>query len=442
MEIKMSQHFHYKTLLRFTLPSVVMMIVNSIYSIVDGFFVSNFAGKMPFAAVNLVMPVLMALSAIGFMIGTGGSALVAKTLGEGKDQKANEIFSMLIYVLTGTGTVIALAGFLFMPPLSRLLGADDTLLADCILYGRILMAALPFFMLQNSFQSFLIAAEHPKMGLYISLASGILNMFLDYWFVYLLRAGIGGAAVATAISQFLGCLILFCFFIRPKKGKLRLVKLKWDGSSLLKACGNGSSEMLTNLSASLVGILYNFRLMEIAAEDGVAAYGVIMYVNFIFLAFFFGYAIACGPVVGYHYGAGNKEELKSLLRKSLVITTVVALLMFFLAEVLALPMAKIFVGYDSALCDMTTTGMQLYSLSFLLCGFNIYGSAYFTGLNDGASSALISFLRTLFFQVLAIILLPMFLDINGIWLAITFAEAATLLVTVALLLKKRKRYGY
>ena len=442
MEIKMSQHFHYKTLLRFTLPSVVMMIVNSIYSIVDGFFVSNFAGKTPFAAVNLVMPVLMALSAIGFMIGTGGSALIAKTLGEGNDRKANEIFSMLIYVLAGSGAIIALAGFLLMPTLSRLLGADDTLLADCILYGRILMLALPFFMLQNSFQSFLIAAEHPKMGLYISIACGILNIALDFWFVYVLKTGVGGAAVATGISQVLGCLIPLCFFIRPRKGKLRLVRLKWDASSLLKACGNGSSEMLTNLSASLVGILYNFRLMEIASEDGVAAYGVIMYVNFIFLAFFFGYAIACGPVVGYHYGAGNKDELRSLLRKSLVITAVVALLMFVLAEVLALPMSKIFVGYDSALCDMTTTGMRLYALSFLVCGFNIFGSAYFTGLNDGVASALISFLRTLVFQVVAIILLPIFFGLNGIWLAITVAEAATLLVTVILLLKKKKRYGY
>lgn len=442
MEIKMSQHFNYKTLLRFTLPTVVMMIVSSIYSIVDGFFVSNYAGKNAFAAVNLIMPFLMALSALGFMIGTGGSALVAKTLGEGKKQKADEIFSMLVYVLAAAGIILAVAGFALMPRIARLLGANDLLLEDCIIYGRVLMLAIPFYMLQNSFQSFLVAAERPKMGLYISIASGLLNIFLDYWWVAVLDLGVGGAAAATSISQLAGCLIPLVYFTRKKAPTLRLVKTKIDFSALGKACGNGSSEMLANLSASLVGMLYNFQLMALAAENGVAAYGVIMYVNFIFLAFFFGYAVACGPVVGYHYGAGNKKELKSLLKKSMVIIVSVSIVMTFLAEFLAQPLAGIYVGYDAALCEMTVTGMRLYSLSFLVCGFNIFGSAYFTGLNNGAVSALISFLRTLVFQVLAILLLPLFFGINGIWLAIVAAEGLTLIITVLLFLINRKRYGY
>ena len=442
MEMKMSQHFHYKTLLRFTLPSVVMMIVNSIYSIVDGFFVSNFAGKMPFAAVNLVMPVLMALSAIGFMIGTGGSALVAKTLGEGKDQKANEIFSMLIYVLAGTGAVIALAGFLFMPALSRLLGADDTLLADCILYGRILMAALPFFMLQNSFQSFLATAEKPGFGLKVTVFAGLTNVVLDFLLVYVLPFGLAGAALATALSQAVGAAIPLVYFLRENDTPLRLGRPCFDLRALWRACCNGASEMVSNLSGSLVGILYNIQLMAIVRENGVSAYGVLMYVDFIFKAFFFGYSIAVTPVVGYHYGAQNHAELKSLLRKSLIITVLVSLVMTGASVTLAGPIADLFVGYDAALHDMTVNALRIYSVSFLVFGFNIFGSAFFTGLNDGTDSALISFLRTLVFQVAAILLLPRWLDINGIWLAVTAAESLTLLVTVSLLAAKRRKYHY
>ncbi|MGN1015157.1 MAG: MATE family efflux transporter [Butyricicoccus sp.] len=435
--IRLSDHFTYRTLLTFTLPCIIMMIVTSIYSIVDGYFVSNFAGKNAFAAVNLIMPVLMALGSFGFMIGTGGSALVAKTLGEGKMDKANELFTMLVSVIIAVGAALTVFGFLFMPDIARLLGASDRIIDDCVLYGRILILSDIFFMLQNGYQSFLVTAEKPKFGLCIAVIAGVLNMVLDFLLVYVFRLGITGAAVATVISQLVGGIVPTIYFARENSSLLRLVRFRMDWHALVKACTNGSSEMLTNLSTSLVSVLYNFQLMKSAAENGVAAYGVIMYVNFVFMAFFFGYAVGTGPVVGYHFGAQDRQELKSLLRKSLVITTVAALAMTAAAELAAMPLARLFVGYDAELCRITVTGLKLYSLSFLLCGYNIFGSAYFTGLNNGKASALISILRTLVLQVIAIFVLPLLLGINGIWLAIVAAEGATLLVTASLFVRTR-----
>lgn len=442
MKISLSDHFTYKKLLRFVLPTVIMMIVTSIYSIVDGFFVSNIVGKNAFAAVNLIMPFLMALGAFGFMIGTGGSALVAKTLGEGKQKKANEYFSMLIDVTIVVGIVLTAVGFIFMRPIAELLGASPLIIDDCVLYGRTLIIATTFFMLQNSFQSFLVTAEKPMFGLVISILAGITNIILDFLLVYVFSLGIFGAGLATVISQIIGGIVPFIYFCRKKDAMLRLVRTKLDGSALLKACLNGSSEMLTNLSTSFVGMLYNIQLMKLAAENGVAAYGVIMYVNFIFMGFFFGYAIGSAPIVGYHYGAQNTFELKNIFRKSILITSIVSVLMTILSVTLAHPLSAIFVSYDAELLDMTTNAMRLYSLSFLLCGFNIFGSAFFTALNNGPVSALISFLRTLVLQVAAILILPVFWGINGIWLAIVVAEGLTLIVTSILLIRYRKRYQY
>lgn len=442
MAISLSEHFTYKKLIRFVLPCVIMMMVTSVYSIVDGFFVSNFVGKNSFAAVNLVMPVLMALGSFGFMIGTGGSALVAFTLGEGKKEKATQIFTMLVMVIVVVGIALSVIGFLFMEQIAILLGASELILEDCILYGRILLLANVFFMLQNSYQSFFVVAERPKMGLIISIATGITNIVLDFLLVYELRWGIAGAAIATAISQMLGGIIPTIFFIRKNSTPLRFVKTRLDWNSLWKACINGSSEMLTNLSASVVGILYNFQLMKIAAEDGVAAYGVIMYVSFIFMALYFGYAIGCGPLVGYHYGAGNRKELKSILKKSLMITLFIAIAMTLCGELLSTPLAKIFVGYDERLCEMTSRGMRFYAISFLFCGFNIFGSAFFTGLNNGIVSAIISFLRTLVFQIAAIFILPLLFQLDGVWMAIVVAEALTLIVTIILFLTNKKKYQY
>lgn len=442
MKISLSDHFNYRRLLRFVMPTVIMMIVTSVYSIVDGFFVSNFVGKNPFAAVNIIMPFLMALGAFGFMIGTGGSALVSKTLGEGDSERANRYFSMLVFVMIFVGIVLSVLGFIFMRPIALLLGASPLTIDDCVIYGRTIIVAVTFFMLQNSFQSFLVVAEKPVFGLVISIIAGMCNVVLDFLLVYVFKWGIFGAAVATAISQVAGGIVPFIYFCRKNKSPLRLVKTKIDFKALWQACLNGSSEMLTNLSTSFVGILYNIQLMKAAAENGVAAYGVIMYVNFIFMGFFFGYAIGSAPIISYHYGAQNTDELKNIFKKSIVLTSVVALLMTGLGIALAYPLSAIFVGYDKELLEMTGSAMRLYSVSFLLCGFNIFGSAFFTALNNGLLSAVISFMRTLVVQTAAVLILPVLLGINGIWLAMAVAEGITLVLTVILLIKNRKRYSY
>lgn len=442
MTVSLSDHFSYQKLLRFVAPSILMMIVTSIYSIVDGFFVSNFVGKNPFAALNLIFPVIMALAAFGFMIGTGGSALIAKTLGEGKKDDANGIFSMLVVVLAVGGAILSGTCILLLRPISYAVGATELTIDDCMLYGRVLLISLPFFMLQNSFQSFLATAEKPHFGLRVTVFAGLTNMVLDFLLVYVFPFGLLGAALATAFSQIVGALIPLVYFLRPNDSPLRLTRPRFDFRALGRACYNGSSEMVSNLSTSLVGVLYNIQLMAIAQENGVSAYGVIMYVSFIFMAFFFGYSIAVTPVVGYHYGAENHAELKSLLKKSLTITLISSLVMTVSSIALASPIARIFVGYDAELCEMTVNALRLYALSFLVCGFNIFGSAFFTGLNNGTASALISFLRTLVLQVAAVLLLPRVLGIDGIWLAITAAEALTLLVTAALFLAGRRKYHY
>lgn len=442
MTVSLSDHFSYQKLLRFVAPSILMMIVTSIYSIVDGFFVSNFVGKNPFAALNLIFPVIMALAAFGFMIGTGGSALIAKTLGEGKKDEANGIFSMLVVVLAVGGAILSGTCILLLRPISYAVGATELTIDDCMLYGRVLLTSLPFFMLQDSFQSFLATAEKPHFGLRVTVFAGLTNMVLDFLLVYVFPFGLLGAALATAFSQIVGALIPLVYFLRPNDSPLRLTRPRFDFRALGKACYNGSSEMVSNLSTSLVGVLYNIQLMAIAQENGVSAYGVLMYVSFIFMAFFFGYSIAVTPVVGYHYGAENHAELKSLLKKSLTITLISSLVMTVSSIALASPIARIFVGYDAELCEMTVNALRLYALSFLVCGFNIFGSAFFTGLNNGTASALISFLRTLVLQVAAVLLLPRVLGIDGIWLAITAAEALTLLVTAALFLAGRRKYHY
>ena len=434
MTVSLSDHFSYQKLLRFVAPSILMMIVTSIYSIVDGFFVSNFVGKNPFAALNLIFPVIMALAAFGFMIGTGGSALIAKTLGEGKKDEANGIFSMLVVVLAVGGAILSGTCILLLRPISYAVGATELTIDDCMLYGRVLLISLPFFMLQNSFQSFLATAEKPHFGLRVTVFAGLTNMVLDFLLVYVFPFGLLGAALATAFSQIVGALIPLVYFLRPNDSPLRLTRPRFDFRALGKACYNGSSEMVSNLSTSLVGVLYNIQLMAIAQENGVSAYGVIMYVSFIFMAFFFGYSIAVTPVVGYHYGAENHFELKSLLKKSLTITLISSLVMTVSSIALASLIARIF--------EMTVNALSLYALSFLVCGFNIFGSAFFTGLNNGTASALISFLRTLVLQVAAVLLLPRVLGIDGIWLAITAAEALTLLVTAALFLAGRRKYHY
>lgn len=442
MRIQLSDHFNYKKLFKFTLPSIIMMVFTSIYGVVDGFFVSNLVGKTEFAALNFIYPVIMIIGSVGFMLGTGGSALIAKTLGEGDKKKANNIFSLLIYTAIICGVVLAVVGILVLPSVAKLLGAEDELLENCVIYGRILLAAMPFYMLQLEFQSFLITAEKPGMGLAVTVASGVTNMVLDAVFMGVFSFGLAGAAAATAASQVVGGIIPIIYFARKNKSILRLGKASFDGLALARACTNGSSELMSNVSMSLVSLLYNVRLEKLAGNDGVAAYGVLMYVNLIFLAIFIGYSTGIAPVVGYHYGAGHTDELKSLRKKSILIISVSSVLMFVLAEVLAKPLASIFVSYDAGLMDMTQRAFFFFAFSFLFAGIAIFGSSFFTALNNGFISAAISFLRTLVFQIGAVLLFSFIWGLDGIWVSIVAAEAMAAIITVLFLIGNRKKYNY
>lgn len=442
MKIQLSEHFTYNKLLRFVFPSIVMMIFTSIYSVVDGLFVSNFAGKTALASINLVFPVLMGLSALGFMIGTGGSAIVAKTLGEGEKEKANEYFSMLVYVTAIGGILLSMLGALMIPEIARILGAKGELLDNCILYARISFLSMPAFMLQNVFQSFFVTAEKPKLGLFVIVAAGVTNIVLDFIFVGVLDLGLTGAAVATVCGEFIGGLFPILYFTRPNSSLLRLGKTHFNGRILLQTCINGSSELMTNLSSSIVNSLYNIQLMRFAGENGVAAYGAIMYVNFIFVAIFLGYSIGSAPVISFHYGAGHHDELKNLFQKSLRLIGCWGLMLAVISQFLAIPLSTLFVGYDAELLAMTRQGFRIYCLVYLFNGFNIFGSSFFTALSNGGVSAAISFLRTLVFQIAAVLILPAILGINGIWSAVSAAELLTLCVTVSFLIRQRNKYHY
>lgn len=442
MRIQLSEHFNYNKLLRFVLPSIIMMIFTSIYSVVDGLFVSNYVGKNSYTALNLIYPLLMGLGALGFMIGTGGSAIVAKTLGEGKKELANRYFSMLVYITIIGGILLTIVGLIFIRPIAVRMGATDILIEDCVLYGSILLIAQTAFMLQNVFQSFFVTAEKPKLGLLVMIAAGVTNMLLDYVFIVLFHWELAGAAIATAISQVVGGVFPFLYFLRKNDSLLRLTKAKFDGRVFWKTCTNGSSELMTNLSSSIVNILYNLQLMKLAGENGVAAFGTIMYVNFVFIAIFIGYSIGSAPLIGYHYGAGNHDELKNLFRKSLFLMGIFGIALAGLAEILAVPLSRVFVGYDPELFAMTCHAFRYYAFSFLVIGINIFASSFFTALSNGMISAAISFLRTLVFQIAMIYLLPLFFQLDGIWMAITVAETLTLFITIACFIAQRKHYHY
>lgn len=442
MRIQLSDHFTYRRLLRFVISPILMMICTSFYSIVDGFFVSNYVGKTPFAALNLVFPVCMAFGTVGIMIGTGGSAVVSKTLGEGKREEANRYFSMLVYFSIGLSLTLSVIGFVFARPISIALGASGELLEGSVLYCRCLIVALTPFVLQNVFQSFFVTAEKPGLSLKMSLAAGITNVALEYLFIAVFGWGLAGAAFATGIGQVVGGIFPLFYFAGNNDSLLKLTGTKLEMQIILKTFGNGSSEMVTNLSASVINILYNFQLMKLAGENGIAAYGIIMYVNFAFMAIYLGYAIGSSPVVGYHYGAGNHEELKSLRRKSMVLMGGAGILMTTLAEILTVPLVSIFANYDAELFAMTCHGFRLYALAFAAMGLNVWGSAFFTALGNGLVSAAISFLRTLLFQIVMVLALPVFLGIDGIWLAIGAAEILALAVTGMFLIVNRKKYHY
>ena len=419
-----------------------MMIFTSIYGVVDGLFVSNFVGKSSFAAINLVIPFTMIFGGIGFMFGTGGSALVAKTLGEGEHEKANRYFSMMVWISLILGIATSAVGIAYMRQIAHFLGADAEMLEDCVVYGRLIIGFNTAFMLQNLFQSFLVTAEKPRLGLLATLAAGFTNMLLDALFVAGFDWGVAGAAIATGISQCVGGLLPLLYFLFPNSSLLRLKRTKLELRPILAASFNGVSELVTNITASVVGILYNFQLLRYAGQDGVAAYGVLMYVDFIFVAVFIGYSIGSAPIVSYHYGAGNRAELKNMLRKSVTLMVGAGICMAALAELLAVPLARLFVGYDQMLLDMTVHGFRIFSLSMLFAGFNIFSSSFFTALNNGGVSAALSFLRTFLFKLSAVLILPFFFDLDGIWLSAVAAELLAFAVSLFFILFKRKKYGY
>lgn len=442
MNIQLSEHFNYKKLIKFTLPSMIMMIFTSLYGMVDGFFVSNFVGKTSFAAVNFIIPFTMLLGAIGFMIGTGGSAIVSKTFGEGKIKEAKQYFSMFTLSTVILGVTLMIAGLIAIRPLSIALGAEGELLEEAVLYGSIILTALPAFMLQNVFQSFFVTAEKPQIGLYVTIVAGFTNIALDYILIVIFPLGIAGAAIATAISQLIGGIVPIFYFFKKNSSLLHFTKAVWNGKVFSHGCINGSSELMTNISMSIVGMLYNVQLMKIAGENGLAAYGVIMYVSFIFVAIYIGYSIGTAPIIGYHYGAENPSEVKNILKKSVNLMVIIGLILTILGMLLAKPLSMIFVGYDAELLDMTSHGLIIYSFSFLTMGLNIFASSFFTALNNGFVSAAISFLRTLLFQVIVVLILPMLLGLTGIWLAVVVAELLALAVSIAFIVNKRSVYGY
>lgn len=442
MGINLSEHFTYKKLIKFTLPTIIMMIFTSIYGVVDGLFVSNVVGSNAFASVNLIIPFTMIIGTIGFMIGTGGSAIISKTLGEGDKEKANKYFSMLVYLEIILGVIFTIIGLIIINPVAKMLGATDEMMSDCLTYGRILLIGMTAFMVQNSFQSFLVVAEKPNFGLKITIISGITNMILDFLFIYLLRWQVAGAAIATIISQFVGAIIPMIYFIRKNDSMLRLGKTKFELSPIIKTCTNGSSEMVTNLSMSIVNMLFNMQLMKFAGANGVSAYGIIMYVGFLFSGTYIGYSVGSAPIIGYHYGANNKEEVRSLLNKSVKLLGIVAIVMTILAEIFAKPLASIFVSYDKELLKLTINALRLYSLSYIISWFNIFASSFFTALNNGFISALISFLRTFILQIVMILILPAIWGINGIWLSVVGAEILSIIVSMICFAKNTKKYQY
>lgn len=442
MRIQLSDHFNYGKLLRFTLPTIVMMIFTSIYSVVDGFFISNFVGITPFAAINLIMPFTQILGCVGFMFGAGGSALVSAALGERKKEKANRIFSMLVYITAASGVVLSVLGIAFLEPVAAAMGADAALLPYCVTYGRILLLTLPAFMLQNVFQSFLVTAEKPVLGLCVTVGAGLTNMVLDALFIITFGWRLVGAAVATILAQCVGGIIPLVYFAGNKTGVLKLGKFRWDGRALLVSCTNGSSELVSNISMSVVSMLYNYQLMRFAGENGVAAYGAVMYVGFIFAAVFLGYSIGVAPVIGFHHGAQNQEELKGLFRRSNTLIAVSSVILASLDFALARVSARLFVGNDPAVLEMTVEAFRCFALSVLFSGFNIFGSAFFTALNNGMVSAAISFLRTLLFQIASVLILPAFFGLDGVWYSMFAAEVLAMLVTSAFYVAKRREYHY
>ena len=440
--ISISDNFTYKKLFKFVLPSIVMMVVISVYGVVDGLFVSNFVGKTAFASLNLIMPFIMILGGTGFMIGTGGTALVSKILGEGDKEKANKTFTMMVLFTVILGAILTIFGIAVMRPVVKILGASDDMVEYSVLYGRIVVGFTIFFMLQNLFQSFLVVAEKPNLGLLVTILAGVTNGIFDALFIVVFKWGIVGAAVATGMGQMVGSIIPIVYFAKKNNSLLRFTKTKLEWRPILASCANGSSELLTNVSSSVVSMLYNKQLMKFYGENGVSAYGMIMYVQFIFLAIIIGYSVGSAPIVGYNFGAENTTELKNVFKKSMIVLSVAGVVLAGLAELLAVPLAKLFVGYDSDLSSLTVHAFRITSIAFIFSGITVYSSGFFTALNNGLISAVLSMLRSLVLQITFVFLLPYLFGVEGIWWAIFATEAGAFLVAIIFFALEKKRYQY
>ena len=440
--IHLSEHFTYSKLLRFTLPSIVMNIFLSLYIIVDGYFVANFVGKTEFAAINLIMPILGILGTIGYMFGVGGSALIAKTLGEKNQDQANRLFSLIVLVSSCLGVLMMVAGFIFMRPISSLLGAEGQLLEDTVQYGRIFILALPAWILLYEFQLFFVTAEKPKLGLAITVLAGLSNIAFDALFIVGFKWGLAGAAAASALSQLVGGVFPIIYFMRKNDSLLRLVKPVWNGKAIVKSLTNGSSEFMAEAAWSIVAIVYNIQLLKYAGEDGVVIYGLLMYVSLIFTALFVGYSNGIGSVFSYHYGAQNHDELRNLLKRSLTLIGITSVAMFVLSEALAHPFSVLFLQDAPYLLPDAVHAFRIVSVCYLFTGLAVFSSAFFTALNNGQVSAIISFLRTFVFELGAVLLLPLLLGVNGIWYAIVFAELMAAVVGSIFMVALRRKYQY
>ena len=436
------RHFTVPALLRFTLPTIGMMIFMSAYVMVDGFFVSNFAGETAFAAVNFTYPIISILGTLGFMFGTGGSAIVAKTRGEGDPDRANREFSLLVYAAAAAGLIFAVIGTIALKPLLMLMGAEGNLLTQCLRYGRLLAICIPTTILQYLFQELMITAGKPGLAFRVTVASGITNIVLDALLIVGLHMEVLGAAIGTVAGEVVGSVIPLIYFARPNDSALRLGPTRLDWRMLGRTCVNGSSEMVSNIAASLVGIAYNVQLLAYLGEAGVSAYGILEYVAFFTVAILIGFVSGAAPLMSFQYGAQNRVEMQSLFRKCVGIVVVCGLILFALVRVLVDPLAGVFVGYDPDLHALTIHAMLIYSWALLFSGFNMYGSSLFTSLSNGLISAVISFVRTLVFEIGAVLLLPRLFGPDGIWYSGVVAGVAAFILTVAFVLGYAKRYGY
>lgn len=440
--VRLSDHFTYKKLFKAVLSPILMMVFTSIYGIVDGLFISNVEGDTAFSAVNLIIPVTMAIGAIGFMFGAGGSALVSKTLGEGDKDKAQSIFTAIVIINAAVGFAISVLTFIFVEQIVTLLGATPEMKDYAVKYGRIILIGEIAFMTQNLFQNFFIVAERPHLGFIVTVGAGFTNMVLDAVMVAVLRLGVEGAAIATIISQVVGSIAPIIYFARKNTSLLQFRKPMFRFDYIFKTITNGFSEFLSNVSASFVSMVYNKQLMSYRGQDGVTAYGIIMYASFIFAAVFIGYAIGTAPIIGYNYGAQNHDELKNVFKKSMILNFATGIVMTTLSVVFARLLCSIFVGYNPALLDFSAQAMRIFSIGFIFMGLNIFTSSFFTALNNGLISAIVSAFRTLVCQLVMVFTLPIIWGVDGIWISIVAAEALALCLEIVFLITNRKKYHY